>query len=98
MSKHRGSPRFLNPFYLLVLVSGTLFAVTCLAYLISPMVIEQSRPDMFVGRVPASVRAALWIDRNGATLIAYETGLLTVSALAAMAFDRLFTNRTDSKS
>ncbi|MEO6811789.1 MAG: hypothetical protein ABI353_21995 [Isosphaeraceae bacterium] len=86
-----------NPFYVLVLLSSTAFAVTALAYYISPN-IEQAaiaRPEG--GPVPESKALAAWFDRHGPTTLAAEIAVMFVTGLLAMSTDHWFASKKKAK-
>jgi hypothetical protein len=78
---------FPNPFYVILLVSSTMFVMTALGYLISPSVAD--RP----GARPGSLALAAWLDRHGPGALAVEFIVMLVSALLSMATDRWFPSR-----
>ena len=78
-------PLFPNPFYVLVLVASTLFVVTALAYLISPLV-QGSGP---AGRETI----AGWFDRHAPLALGVEFAVMLISGALAMATDHWFPAR-----
>ena len=78
-----------NPFFVLLLAASTAFAVTALAYYVSPFAARRAaeHPD---GRSPA---LAAWFDRWGATTLGAELAVMFAAAAAAMSTDHLFAPR-----
>lgn len=86
----RGLP---NPFYVLVLLSSTAFAVTALAYYISPNIEQAAIEQPQGGPVPESRALASWFDRHGPTALTAEIAVMFVTGLLAMATDRWFASK-----
>jgi hypothetical protein len=75
-------PLFPNPFYVLVLVASTLFVVTALAYLISPLV---------SGTAPAGRETiAAWFDRHAPLALGVEFAVMLGAGALAMTTDQWF--------
>ncbi|MBV8556395.1 MAG: hypothetical protein JO116_12600 [Planctomycetaceae bacterium] len=87
MTDHPRKALFPNPFYVILLVSSTMFVMTALGYLISPAVAD--RPGARTG----SLALAAWLDRHGPGALAVELIVMLVSALLSMATDRWFPSR-----
>jgi hypothetical protein len=85
---------FPNPFYVLLLVSSTVFTVTVLAYLVGPDLAQRALDHPGAGRPgPGSLALAAWLDRRGPAVLAVEFGVMFVSGILAMVTDRWFPSR-----
>src|SRR5262245_63624709 len=87
MAKSTGKKLFPNPFYVVVLVSSTLFVVTALGYLVSALGFEAkggAKPS------PGSLAVAAWFDRNGPLALGIEFVVMLLFSVMAMATDRWF--------
>jgi hypothetical protein len=83
---------FPNPFYVLLLLASTLFVLTVMGYLVSPIFRDQA----VVGRPnagPGSMSPAEWFDRHGPTALGAEIAVMIVSGLLAVVSDRWFPSR-----
>ncbi len=80
----RKEPR--NPFYLLLLVTGFLFAVTAIAYTVVPWLEHQAN---IAGNPPPPSPFRDAIRNNGATWLLIELFVLVVLGLMSMGLDRL---------
>ncbi len=81
-----------NPFYALVLVTSVLFVVTALAYVTSWVII---RPVSGGPGTPAVSPAMRFLDERGESMLLWQAGLLTGSAILAMGFDRWRSRRAE---
>ena len=88
MPEHARKPRFPNPFYLVLVLASTAFAVTALAYLMSSYV--ERRPAAGAGNSQA---LAAWFDRNGPFALGVEFLVMLVFAILAMATDHWFPSK-----
>ena len=61
MTERRLKKLFPNPFYVVLLISSTLFVVTALAWLVVPSILDQAAAPQAKGGM---VGLARWIDRN----------------------------------
>jgi len=94
MSDRPRKALFPNPFYVLLLVSSTVFTVTVLAYLISPNIQQRALDHPGAGRPgPGSLALAAWLDRKGPIVLAIEFLVMFASGILAMATDRWFPSR-----
>jgi hypothetical protein len=84
---------FPNPFYLLLLISSTVFVLTTFAYGVVPTLQSRAthRPDA-AGQQPgpASVALTAWLDRRGPLVIGVEFSVMLVTGMLAMLTDRWF--------
>ena len=88
-------PLFPNPFYVVLLISSTVFTVTVLAYLIGPSLEQRALDHPGAGRPgPGSMALAAWLDRKGPIVLAVEFAAMFVSGVLAMATDRWFPSQT----
>jgi ABC-type branched-subunit amino acid transport system permease subunit len=75
-----------NPFYALVVLTGVVFAITTLVYVVALVVSESPRFD---GAGTVSDSPVLrFFDQRGETLMLWEAGVLAVAAILAMGLDR----------
>jgi hypothetical protein len=86
---------FPNPFYVVLLVTSTLFVLTTLLYLISATVQEQAVDGRAAGPAPSpgSLAFAGWFDRNGGLALGVEFVVMLLCGVLAMATDRWFPER-----
>jgi hypothetical protein len=84
---------FPNPFYVVLLLSSTIFTVTTLGYLVSPYIQQQVMNRPGAGPGPGSVALAKWLDRHGPMALGVEFLVMLLSALLAMATDRWFPSK-----
>ncbi len=81
-----------NPFYALVVLTGVVFAITTLAYVVV-LVVSESPPGDGTGAVMDSP-VLRFIEQRGETLMLWEAGVLTVAAVLAMGLDRWRSRRS----
>ncbi len=79
-----GSKKLANPFYVLLVIAGTLFCLTAFAY--GVMTVRALHPD---AQDASASGAALmdWLDEKGFRLMIIELGILAVATVAAIATD-----------
>jgi hypothetical protein len=87
-------PLFPNPFYVLLLVSSTAFAVTALMVYVSPFVLERGLTDPGKAAGPGSRALVDWLDRRGPFALGVEFMVMLGTALLAMATDHWFPGKT----
>jgi hypothetical protein len=84
---------FPNPFYVLLVLVSTAFAITAINYLISPSIqrFALEHPD----RPPSPGWLALagWLDRRGPLVLGVELTIMMGSGLLAMSTDHWFAAR-----
>ncbi|MEI7921220.1 MAG: hypothetical protein WCJ40_04860 [Planctomycetota bacterium] len=90
--------KFPNGFYVILLLTSTLFVMTCMAWLVSPALREISEKDRASGasvqRVdPRSLALGDWIDKNAVKLLTVEFSVMLVTGLLAIGLDTLIENR-----
>jgi hypothetical protein len=85
MTSRAAKQLFPNPFYILLLISSTLFVFTALGYLISPTIQQQAETSPNGSR---SLTIAVWLDRRGPLALGVEFVVMLASGLLAMASDR----------
>ncbi len=85
LSSLRGLP---NPFYVLLVLVSTGFVVTCLGYLVAPLLLQQAPAGQ--GKGPGTLILADWLDRRGPVALGVEFGLMLVSGVLAVVLDPLF--------
>jgi hypothetical protein len=88
MSDRPRKKLFPNPFYVLLLLSSTLFVTTTLAYLVVPGVL--SEPSGPVQVSASAVSFLKWFDRNVPLALTVEVALMILFGLLAMLTDRWF--------
>ena len=85
---------FPNPFYIVVLVVGTLFVITCLGYLAGPAALADASRSAAGGRGPTGgPKLALWLERRGPLLLGVEFLIMLLAGLLAMATDHWFSDK-----
>ena len=82
MPERPARPLFPNPFYFLLMAASTIFVVTALAYLASPLV----QGPAGEGRGRESIAA--WFDRRAPLALGIEFAVMLVTGALAMATDR----------
>src|SRR4051812_16798220 len=88
MADRPPKPLFPNPFYVVLLVTSTLFVITALAYVVSPWVGADAAGGRQAVKPGAASRAlADWLDRRGPLVLGVEFVLMLVFGLLAMATD-----------
>lgn len=85
LSSLRGLP---NPFYVLLVLVSTGFVVTCLGYLVAPMMLQQVPAGQEKG--PGTLILADWLDRHGPAALGIEFGLMLASGVLAVVVDPFF--------
>src|SRR5258707_9288727 len=89
---------FPNPFYVILLVSSTVFTVTVLAYLIGPSIEQRALDPSVAGRPGSgSLAMAAWLDRKGPLILAVEFAGMLVSRLLAIPTHRWFPSQPPRK-
>jgi hypothetical protein len=87
------SPRkiaFPNPFYVLLVIVSTLFAVTAFGYLVSPNVLQRAQSDPAKAPGPGSRALALWLDQRGPAVLGVEFTVMLIAGVLAMSTDHWF--------
>lgn len=89
--------RFVNPFFLALLVAGSLFAITATAY--GVMTIRGARAESVVRQEisPAGTRLLQWMDRHGVRLMFGELVALAICTFAAIYSDDFWIRRWQRK-
>lgn len=80
-ARTRGRP---NPFYLILLMASTAFAVTAWIGYVGPLIAQGPAHDPGAG----TPGLADWFNRRGNSALAVELAIMIVSGLLAMATDR----------
>ena len=90
-----------NPFYLVLLLAGTLFCVTACAYGVHAVVDlrgpAKSDSEKTPYDTPRGQAFAQWMDRYGNAAVAIELGVLAVATFAAIGTDDYWTRRFQRK-
>ena len=83
--------KFPNVFYIILLVTSTVFVMTALGWLVTPairQISEEDRASGISGRVDArSLALGDWIDRHAVSLLTGEFGVMLVTGMLAMGTD-----------
>ena len=82
-------PKVKNPFYILLLVVGTLFAITACGY--GAMTVRMIEPHAFTA-------GDQFFDRYGLWLMVGELGVLTALTFLAIGTDDYWVKRAEAKS
>lgn len=83
-----------NPFYLLVMIVGTLFVLSACAY--GTVMVRQMRSATAAVLVPQRAAEPFWVawmDRNGTRLLLAELAVLAVLTVAAIGTDDYWEQR-----
>jgi hypothetical protein len=91
MPAQRRPVAFSNPFFALLLIASTLFALTSLAYLAGPNVVARARGDHTVRA--DSLRFTGWLDRHGPSMLGVEFAVMLSAGVLAMATDGWFSSK-----
>jgi hypothetical protein len=83
-------PLFPNPFYVLLLISSTAFALSALMFYISPFVIERGIVRPGAAPSPGSLALVEWLDRWGPLTLGVEFVVMFLTGCLAMATDHWF--------
>lgn len=93
--------KFPNAFYVILLLTSTLFVMTALAWLVVPALKQISDEDRAKGAVARVDKRSLefgdWIDRNAVKLLTYEFAVMLVSGGLAMSVDSWLEKRGRAK-
>ena len=82
-----------NPFYVVLVLAGTAFAVTACAY--GVMTVRGLRPA--IADAPES-ELMVFLARQGGTLLLAEVGVLALASLLAISTDPFWMRRAESRS
>jgi hypothetical protein len=84
-------PRVTNPFYVLLMIAGTLFGLTACAYFV--MALRMKSPETADLDPSAPLTLVTFLDRHGVALMLVEVGALAVLTIGAIATDGYWTRR-----
>jgi hypothetical protein len=92
-NRNRGAP---NPFYAILIVVSTAFAITVFGYLIGPYMQQRALAN------PESARTggrafALWFDRHGVQALSAEFVVMVIASILAVATDQWFSPKKPSR-
>lgn len=90
----RSSKNQFNPFYVLLVLTGIVFCITCCAY--GVMTVRGLHNATATVDSPG-VRMMEWLDTNGFRLLLIELGVLAVFTFAAIATDEYWTKREQAR-
>ena len=94
MADRPRKPLFPNPFYVVLMVTSTLFVLTALAYVVSPYVgVDANGVRQAAKPGAASLALAAWLDRYGPLALGVEFVLMLAFGLLAMATDQWFPSK-----
>ena len=97
----RRSKKSANPFYVLLVLAGMLFAITATAY--GVMAFREARPAEKAGATDASTDATrehplmAWMNRHGEKALLMELTLLALCTFAAIGTDEYWQRRATSQ-
>ena len=80
-----------NPFYVLLVVAGTAFAVTACAYGVTAM--RALRGDLVAAGAPQENSLTKFMSQHGNTMLVGELLVLTVATVAAISTDGYWSRR-----
>jgi hypothetical protein len=93
--------KFPNPFYVVLLLTSTFFAMTIMAWLVVPAVRQISEEDRAKGAAVRVDNRSLefgdWIDRNAVSLLSGQFGVMLVTGVLAMGLDSFLEKRGQAK-
>ena len=95
----------INPFYVLLLLSGTAFAITAMAF--GVMTVRGLQASRMAGYVPIEGSESQlsydddgsfdrFMDRRGTQLLIIELAILAISTFGAIAYDRMLDRRNEN--
>ena len=82
-----------KPFNILVMLSGTAFAITACAFAV--MTVREMDPSAATGAEPDGLMA--WMSQHGFSAMLWQLGLLGVFSVAAIATDEFWQKRRRAK-
>ena len=93
--------KFPNGFYVVLLLTSTIFVMTCMAWLVTPAVRQISQEDKTSGTAikrvdDRSLALGDWIDQNAIKLLTVEFSVMLVTGLLAISLDTWTENRKKS--
>jgi hypothetical protein len=77
-----------NPFYLVLIVAGVLFALTAFAYFTMALRQVRSTDELSVGLMS-------WLDRHGLKALIFELLVLAIATFGAMGTDEYWRRRAE---
>ena len=81
-----------NPFYVLLVIVGVVFTITCCAY--GVMMVQFLDPQRAHDLRQAGTGLLLFLDRHGLSLLLWELAILGAATLAAIGTDRWWNDET----
>jgi hypothetical protein len=90
--KPRSREIFANPFFVVLLLTSTLFVLTVMGYLVSPYVLAPNPARQPPGA--GSLAMAAWLDRNGPQALGIEFVVMLLVGILAMVTDPWFSPRS----
>lgn len=88
-------PSATNPFYILLMVVGVVFALTASAYFV--MALRMKAPDAAALDEAAPLNLVTFLDRHGIKLMLWELGALAVATFAAIGSDNFWIRRAKAR-
>ena len=88
-------PKVTNPFYILLMVAGVIFALTASAYFV--MALRMKSPGAAELDESAPFTLVTFLDRHGMTVMIWELAALAVATFAAIGTDDFWTRRAKAR-
>lgn len=88
-------PKVTNPFYILLMIAGTIFGLTACAYFV--MALRMKTPELADLDAAAPLTLVTFLDRHGVTVLMVELAVLAVTTFAAIGTDDFWTRRAKAK-
>lgn len=88
-------PKATNPFYILLMVVGAVFALTASAYFV--MALRMKTPDVASLDSAAPLTLVTFLDRYGIKLMLWELAALAIATFAAIGTDNFWIRRAKAR-
>ncbi len=87
--------KVVNPFYVVLIIVGVVFAVTACAY--GVMTVRMLNPDLVGETSTQGAGLMRFLDQHGFALMMIQLTLLALASFAAMATDRVFDRKAQQE-
>jgi len=88
-------PKATNPFYILLMLVGVIFALTACAYGVMAVKMLKPAPETLDATAPLTL--VTFLDRHGFRVLMAELGVLAVATFAAILTDDFWIRRAKAK-
>ena len=90
-----GNSKGINPFYIILVVTGILFTVTAIGFGI--VVVRNVRQLSTIGDPHAGSSLLAWLDAHGVFVMIVQLVILALSTVAAITTDDFWTRRAEKR-